>query len=138
MRHHVVVAAVVLVAAACVRTNAVMLGTATTLRPAVAVDSVRVYRTADQIAGRYEEIALLNAAADASWTDEAKMVNAMRKKAARLGANAVILDSMSEPSAGAKVAGAILGTGAERKGKAIAVYVFPDATSSPDSTGAMR
>ena len=40
-------------------------------------------------------------------------------------ANAIILDAVSEPSAGAKVAGAFLGTGSERKGKAITIYVFP-------------
>jgi hypothetical protein len=55
------------------------------------------------------------------------MWNSLRKKAGKLGANAIILDAMSEPSAGAKVAAAfLLGTGAERKGKAIAIYVFPE------------
>ena len=53
------------------------------------------------------------------------MWNSMRKKAGKLGANAIILDAMSEPSAGAKVASMIFGVGgAQRKGKAIAIYVF--------------
>ena len=42
-----------------------------------------------------------------------------------MGANAIILDAISEPSAGAKIAGAVFGVGAERKGKAIAIFVFP-------------
>jgi hypothetical protein len=109
---------------ACVQTNAVRLGNAPVREP-VPEDQVVVYRTADQVPRRYEEIALLNAKGEASWTNEEKMFNSMRKKAGEMGANAIILDAISEPGAGAKVAGAILGTGAERKGKAIAIYVFP-------------
>lgn len=67
----------------------------------------------------------MNAKGEASWTNEEKMFNSMRKKAGEMGANGIILDAISEPGAGAKVAGAILGTGVERKGKAIAIYVFP-------------
>lgn len=40
------------------------------------------------------------------------------------------LEAISEPSAGAKVAAAVLGTATERKGKAIAIYVHPD-TAKP-------
>ena len=109
---------------ACVQTNAVRLGNAPVREP-VPEDQVVVYRTADQVPRRYEEIALLNAKGEASWTNEEKMFNSMRKKAGEMGANAIILDAISEPGAGAKVAGALLGTGAERKGKAIAIYVFP-------------
>lgn len=115
-------------AAGCVSTNATMLGTATGVHPVLAPDAVRIYRTADQIKGKYEEIAILNATGESSWTNESKMMNSMRAKAAKLGANAIVLDGISEPSAGAKVAGAFLGTGAQRKGKAIAVYVFPDSS----------
>jgi len=60
------------------------------------------------------------------WTSEEQMWDSMRKKAGKFGANAIILDAMSEPSAGAKVASMFLGVGgAERKGKAIAIYIFP-------------
>ena len=115
---------VVALVVACVQTNAVRLGNAPVREP-VPQDQVVVYRTADQVPRRYEEVALLNATGEASWTNEEKMFNSMRKKAGEMGANAIILDAISEPGAGAKVAGAILGTGAERKGKAIAIYVFP-------------
>jgi len=109
---------------ACVQTNAVRLGNAPVREP-VPEDQVVVYRTADQVPRRYEEVALLNARGEASWTNEEKMFNSMRKKAGEMGANGIILDAIIEPGAGTKVAGAILGTGAERKGKAIAIYVFP-------------
>ena len=42
-----------------------------------------------------------------------------------MGANAIILDAISEPSAGAKIAGAFLGYAPERQGNAVAIYVFP-------------
>jgi acetaldehyde dehydrogenase (acetylating) len=58
-------------------------------------------------------------------TNEEAMFKSMRKKAAELGANAVILDAVTEPSTGGKVASAIFGVGGERKGKALAIYVFP-------------
>jgi hypothetical protein len=110
---------------ACVSTNAVRLGT-TPQRPSIPADQVAVYRTAEQVPGKYEEIALLNSAGSSGWTTEAGMFNSMKKKAGSLGANAIILDAVSEPSAGAKIAAAFLGTSAERKGKAIAIFIFPE------------
>lgn len=108
----------------CVTTNATRLGTGAALPP-VPMESVAMYRTASQVPGKYQEVALLNSKGESGLTDEAAMFRSMRKKAAELGANAIILDAVSEPSAGAKVASAVFGTGAERKGRAIAIYVFP-------------
>ena len=129
MKRVLSIAALGLLMLGCVRTNATMLGSASAQRAALAPESVKIYRTAAQVPGKYEEVALLNATGESRWTDESNMMNSMRKKAASLGANAVILDAISEPSAGAKVAGAFLGTGSQRKGRAIAVYVFPDSTT---------
>jgi len=113
------------VLAACVTTQALRLGTPTS-RPPVPWQDVVVYASADKVPGNYEEIALLSSTGNTALTSEKTMWNSMRKEAGKLGANAIILDAMSEPSAGAKVAAAfLLGTGAERKGKAIAIYVLP-------------
>lgn len=110
---------------ACVSTKAVRLGKAE-IRPPISADQVVVYRTADQVPGKYEEIALLTSTGESMWTSEEGMWKSMKKKAGKLGANAIILDAMSEPSAGAKVASVFLGVGgAQRKGNAIAIYVFP-------------
>jgi hypothetical protein len=117
-----------------VSTNAVKLG-AGPVRAPVAEEAVTIYRTAAQVPGRYEEIALLNATGESTWTNEAKMMNSMRKKAGQMGANAIILDAISEPGAGAKVAAAVFGGGTERKGKAIAIYVLP-ATPGPHARSA--
>jgi hypothetical protein len=108
---------------ACVTTNATRIGGGP-IRTKVDPEHVLSYRSAEQVPGRYEEIAILHSEGEASWTNEEAMYRSMRKKAGEMGANAIILDALSEPSAGAKIAGAFFGTGAERKGKAIAIYVF--------------
>ncbi len=111
--------------AACVHTNATVLDAANIREPIDPADVV-IYTTAGKVPGDYEEIALLNSKADSASTSEAQMFKSMRKKAAKLGANAIILDAVSEPTVGAKIAAAVLfGTGAERKGKALAIYVIP-------------
>lgn len=116
----------------CVSTNATMLNPSPQMRPAVLPENVRIYRTAAQVQGKYEELALLNSTGESNWTNEQNMLESMRKKAGALGANGVILDAISEAGAGAKVAAAVFGTGTERKGRAIAIFVFPDsATKTP-------
>jgi hypothetical protein len=120
----------VALSAGCVSTNAVRLGNAPT-RPAVDLEHVAVYRSAGQVPGRYEEVALLNSTGNTAYTDEAKMLKDMRYTAGKMGANAIILDAVSEPGAATKIAGALLGTGSERKGKAVAIYVFPDSVKKP-------
>lgn len=109
----------------CVTTEAVRLGTPTA-RPVVAPENVAVYRTAAQVPGRYEEIALLTSTGDIELSSQADMIKSMKKKAGSLGANAIILDALSEPSDVTKIASALLpAVSAERKGKAVAIFVFP-------------
>ena len=108
---------------ACVQTNVVRLGPQVA-RPLVPPDQVMIYRTADQVPGKYEEIALITAKGSSGWTNEEMMFRKMRERAGKLGANGVILEALSEPSAGAKIAGAFLGLPAERQGKVIAIFVF--------------
>ncbi len=111
--------------AGCVTTNATMLGTARVNRATTNVAMVKLYRTANQVPGKYEEIALLHSKGNFASTNEPQMYESMRKKAAEMGANGVILDAISEPGAGAKVASIFLGVPADRTGKAIAIYVYP-------------
>jgi len=111
---------------ACVTTKAVRLGEGEVRTESkIHWTQVKVFRTADQVKGDYEEIGLLITKGDSLWTSEKGMWNSMKKKAATLGANAIILDAISEPAAGAKVVGAIFGVGVNRKGKAIAIYIHP-------------
>lgn len=127
----VALGAVVFALAACVSTSATRLGQGP-IRPALPPDSVAIYLTAADVPGRYEQVALLNSKGDVDLTDEKKMYDSIRKKAAEMGANGVILGSTNEPGAGAKVAKALFGTSANRKNTAIAIWVFHnDSTRAP-------
>lgn len=63
----------------------------------VAADSVRIFSSADQVLGEYEEIALIDAYpkshCSGSWcSDREDVVKVLKEKAGKLGANALILD----------------------------------------------
>lgn len=119
---------------ACVTTNASRLATSSEARPLVLPANVALYRIASQVPRAYEEVALLNSTGDSNFTNEAKMFESMKKEAGKVGANGVILDALSEPSGGAKVAAAIFGVSAQRKGKALAIWVFPAGAAPPAAT----
>jgi hypothetical protein len=104
---------------ACVQTQVTMLGSKT-YAPVVATD-VRVFTSEDEIEGRYERVALIHAQGESSWTNEAQMIEAARRKAASIGANGIVLGEVKEPSAGAQVAAAVFGVGATRRGQILAV-----------------
>ena len=108
----------------CVQTNATLLGPSRS-RSALLPTNVILYRTAVQVPGQYEEVALLHSKGNSTVTSEPQMYESMQQKAAEIGANGIILEPLSEPSAGAKIAAAFLGTPAERQGKAVAIYVYP-------------
>lgn len=108
----------------CISTKAVKMST-TPNRPPLPPELVSIYRTAEQVPGEYEEIALITSRGDSLWTNENKMYEKMKKKAGQMGANAIILDAMSEPKDGTKIVAMLLwGGGANRRGKAIAIFVF--------------
>ena len=108
----------------CVSTQSSLLGAPQAAAP-VAPASVALYRTADQVGRPYAEVALLNSSGDSMWTTEAKMFESMRLEAARLGANGVILEPITEPSPGLKLAAAIFHVSAPRKGRALAIRTLP-------------
>ena len=101
--------------------------------------AVKLYTTPDRVEQPYREVALLNSVGQTSYSSEADMIKSMREKAAKVGANGIILDPIDEPSAMAKIVGQVAQIGAdatgaitmisaERKGKAMAIYVPSDST----------
>jgi len=110
---------------ACVSTNAALLNPSLKLAP-VCPDGVQVFTDSSKVRKPYTEVAVLNSKGSSEGTSEGGMIKSQRKKAAALGANGVILGSMKDASTGAKIANAFLGTGANRKGNAIAIYIPSD------------
>jgi anti-anti-sigma regulatory factor len=107
---------------ACVPVRNTRLGSAPNHPPVVA-DNVAFYMTAQQVGVRYDEIALLPAPGAFSATNEEQMYRKMQEKAGALGANGILLDSMSVQTTGAKVGHSLIGTPADRAGKAVAIFV---------------
>ena len=62
-------------------------------RDTLPVGLVAVYRSASDVPGRYEEVALLDAVGESVIGSDARTYRAMRRKAASLGANAILLQS---------------------------------------------
>jgi hypothetical protein len=116
---------------ACVRTSTVELGSPGQQQySAVDPANVRVFVAASDVPGDFEKIAMINAEAASGWTNEKQMVEKLRKEAGKLGANGIILEGIQEPSAGAKIAGAVLGVAANRHGKVVAIRYDPNATKA--------
>jgi len=123
--------AVVLVSA-CVQTQATMLNPTAQQYPKVAPDSVRIFTAESELeAFEYERVAIIEATGSGEYTSQTGMIEAMRKKAGDLGANAILLPQIQEPGAGAKVAAALFGTGTERKGSVVAIRVLGPKRAPP-------
>jgi hypothetical protein len=110
---------------ACVSTNAAVLNP-TAKYAETCPDAVMLYTSPDRVPSPYREVALLNSTGNTAFTSEKGMYNSQRQKAAHLGANGIVLNDIQEPGAGAKIIGSLLGTGTERKGRALAIYVPED------------
>ena len=108
-----------LAAAGCVRASATYLGPRQALSP-VPEDSVRVFLATDSIPTNCQRYALINTQGDADLTDESQMVNAAKRRAGKIGANAIQLQTTRDPSTGTRIAGAVLGIPANRKGQMLA------------------
>jgi len=110
---------------ACVHTNAAVVDVTQKFAP-LCPDGVKVFSDTSKVGKPYQEVALLNSKGESGSTSEQGMINSQRKKAAELGANGIVLGGFQEPKAGTKIVGALFGTGAERKGSAVAVYIPGD------------
>jgi uncharacterized protein YbjQ (UPF0145 family) len=60
-----------------------------------------------------------------TYANDERMVNAMKKKAGKLGANGIVLGEFKDPSTAGKIANAVIGVGGEKKGKVLAVRLKP-------------
>lgn len=108
---------------ACMSTGAALLGEGS-LGPEVDPREVRVFMYEDHVPGEYERLALVTAHSDVRWHDETDLVNAMRRRAAKLGADAIILDDLREPSTLERVAEVLTDYEAPRRGRAVAIRLL--------------
>lgn len=89
-------------------------------------DGVKLFRSESEIDSPYRAVALLRAQASTSYSSEAAIIEALREKAADVGGNGVVLESVREPGALTQIIGEVAKTGTLRKGDALAVYIPAD------------
>ena len=122
-----VVTLMLLTSACGVRTNTRDLNPAVTRSP-TCEDAIDTYTSRGQVPHDYYELAWISAEGNSVYTSEGKIASQVRKKAADVGANAVIVNDFKESGATAKVVGAALGsTSADTKVSALAIYMPAEA-----------
>ena len=99
-------------------------------------DAVAAYPDRDHVPYDYYEVALVTAEGNSVYTGNGDLLKAMRSKAASVGANGLIINSLGATHATVKVIGAAVGSGdAERKGKAIAIWMPSDTARVREACG---
>jgi hypothetical protein len=83
--------------------------------------AVIVYADPSDVPGKFEKIGLLNASGGSNFSNEQSLVDAMKQKAAEMGADGIILGELKDADSLAKVAGAFLGVPVQRHGQAVAI-----------------
>lgn len=90
-------------------------------------DAVPVFADRDKVPYDYYEVALISSEGNSAYTGNGDVLKAMRSRAAALGANGMILNSLGASHATVKVIGAVVGSNdAGRKGSAIAIWMPSD------------
>ena len=121
---------------------ALVLGACVTVSKSVLMDrsafpvpqqNVYVFLPSDSVAPSCERVALLNASGEENFTNESQMIDKMRDEAGKLGANAILLQSIEDPGGAERFASAIFGTQADRDGASIALWC-PDRAPTDTAT----
>jgi hypothetical protein len=87
-------------------------------------EAVDVYTSRAAVPHDYYELAWISAEGNSVYTSDGKITDQIKKKAAQVGANAIIVNDFQESNATAKVIGAAVGANsADAKVSALAVYM---------------
>lgn len=120
----VILIAVLIFFSGCITMETTTLGP--TNFPPVPASEIWVFFSEEEIEHDFTRIALFHLEGDATWTQESKMIDKAKIRAGEMGANAIVLRDMHEPSDGAKIASEVLGTTAERRGSIVAIRIHDD------------
>lgn len=124
MRYSIGLVLLAVLVSGCVTTRATLLDP-TAKYPSTDPSMVRIFTTEEELEKfEYVRVAIINSSGNTAWTSRTKMIESMRQKAGEMGANAILMPDIDEPSAGAKIAGAVFGTGASRRGEVIALRIL--------------
>lgn len=98
-------------------------------RKATCDEAVIVYASRNEVPFDYYELAFITAEANSVYTSNGQIQTQIRKKAAEVGANAVIGNPVQESKATVKVLGEAIGAqSATKKATALAIYMPTDSS----------
>lgn len=93
-------------------------------RAATCDEAVDTYTSRAAVPHDYYEVAWISAEGNSVYTSDGKILAQVRKKAADVGANAIIVNDFKESGATTKVIGAAIGANsADTKVSALAIYM---------------
>ena len=110
---------------ACTTTSAVLLGE-TAPYPETDPHEIRVFLRESDVRGDYERIALVSARSGSSWSDDADLIRAMRRRAARLGATGLIVGDIRDPSTVERIASVLTDYEPQLRGRGIAIRLLDE------------
>lgn len=99
-------------------------------------DAVPVFADSERVPYDYYEVALITAEGNSVFVGNGDLLKSIRNQAARVGANGIVIDALGATHATVKVVGAALGSNdAERKGRAIAIWMPSDTARVREACG---
>lgn len=99
-------------------------------------NAVPVFADTEHVPYDYYEVALITAEANSVYNGNGDLLKSIRTQAARLGANGIVIDALGATHATVKVVGAALGgKDADRKGRAIAIWMPSDTIRVREACG---
>jgi hypothetical protein len=120
----------------CVSTHAEWLGTPPSVQPQrVPQEQVRVFQREADLPQGYEKVAVIWVEGESNTVSNRRLVDAARRKAGYLGANAVVLGDFHEPSTGARILAGVLDVPLQKRTEILAVRV-PGVASPASETQA--
>ena len=115
--------------------------TTTDINPAISraptcANAIAVYNSRADVPYDYYELAWIQASGNSVWTTGNQLQTQIRNGAAKVGANAVIVNPITQSKSTVKVLGEVIGTNsATQKASALAIYMPRDAARVRQACG---
>ena len=96
-------------------------------RPATCAAAIAVYNSRADVPYDYYELAWIEATGNSVWTTDNQLQTQIRNGAAKVGANAIIVNPVTQAKSTVKILGEAIGTSsATQKATALAIYMPRD------------
>jgi hypothetical protein len=105
-------------------------------RPATCAAAIAVYNSRADVPYDYYELAWIEASGNSVWTTDNQLQTQIRNGAAKVGANAIIVNPVTQAKSTVKILGEAIGTSsATQKATALAIYMPGDAARVRQACG---